>query len=192
MLVVAGAVAAAAIYFVLSVFFLPQLYIASLALPRPAPVITEVSISNPEITLGDEFTLRVSATNEGEHADRMLVSVAFPNATSTGVATVREHNFKQAPFRIEVGRSIGAGYIGPQRQVPAQYPAVEAHSSPWEPGEAFSMEIAVKPDHKGRFVVFVKAVGLPHNGDQAHYPAEGVVDQQDEYVTVYEVDVKKA
>lgn len=168
------------------------MYIASLVLPKPEPVITEVWISNPEITLGDEFTLRVSATNEGEHGDRMLVSVAFPNATSPDIATVREHNFKQTPIYIEVGRPIGAGYSGPQRQVPAQYPAVEAHSSPWEPGEAFSIEMGVKPEHEGRFLVFVKAVGFPHNGDQAHYPAEGVIDQQDEYVTVYEVDVKKA
>jgi hypothetical protein len=122
----------------------------------------------------------------------MLVSVAFPNATSTDVASVREHNFKQTPFYIEVGRSIGAGYAGPQRTVAAQYPAVEAHSSPWEQGETFSIDLTVKPEHEGRFIMFVKAVGLPHNGDQSHYPQEGVIDQQDEHVSVYEVDVTKA
>ena len=40
--------------------------------------------------------------------------------------------------------------------------------------------------------MLVKAVALPHNGDQAHYPQEGVLDQQGEYVTAYEVQVTKA
>lgn len=189
---VAGAVAVAAAYFVLTAYLAPQSYLAALAPPRPAPAVTEVSLSGQKIALGDGFTLRVSATNQGEHADRMIVSVAFPNATSTNVATVREHDFKQTPVFIERGRSIGAGYTGPQRTVAAQYPAVEAYSSPWEPGESFSIDMSVRPEKEGRFVVFVKAVGLPHNGDQSHYPQVGVIDQQDEYVSVYEVDVTKA
>ncbi|WP_415281275.1 hypothetical protein [Candidatus Nitrososphaera sp. FF02] len=48
------------------------------------------------------------------------------------------------------------------------------------------------PEQEGRFVVFVKAVGLPHNGDQAHWPSSGTTDQQDEYASVVEVDVTKA
>ena len=40
--------------------------------------------------------------------------------------------------------------------------------------------------------MFVKAVGLPHNGDQAHFPESGIMDQQQEYVVVYEVLVTKA
>lgn len=184
------AVAAAAVYFALAVFFLPQPYSLTLATPRPAPVITSVTLSDETIALGNEFSIRVSAANRGEPADLQLVSVAFPNATRTDIITVDNHNFKQSPFFIEPGDRIAAGYTGVQSIV-ARYPAVEAMSRPWEPGEAFNIELTVKPENEGRFVVFVKTVGLPHNGDRAHYPDGGTLDQQDEYVSVYEVTVAK-
>lgn len=186
-----GVLAAAVIYFVLVVYILPQPYSLTLAPPRPAPVITSVSLSDDVITLGSEFSIRVSAANRGDPADLQLISVAFPNATRADIATVRDHNFKQTPILIWPGEEIGAGYTGTQRMVAANYPAVEAMSRPWEPGEAFNIDLSVRPESEGRFVVFVKAVGLPHNGDQAHYPDSGVMDQQDEFVAVYEVRVTK-
>lgn len=189
-LVVGGALAVAAVYFALTVFFLPEPYSLTLAPPRPAPAITSVSLSDDTIALGSEFSIRVSAANRGEPADLQLVSVAFPNATSTDIVTVSDHNFKQLPDFIEPGEKIGYGYTGIQSAI-ASYPAVEAVSRPWEPGEAYNIDLLVKPESEGRFVVFVKAVGLPHNGDQAHFPADGILDQQDEYVDVYEVMVTK-
>lgn len=187
-----GAFAAAVAYFTLAIFFLPQPYSLMLAPSRPAPVITNVSLSDDTITLGSEFSLRIGAANQGDPADLQLVSVAFPNATRTDVVTINDHNFKQTPFFIRPGDEIGAGYTGTQRLVVAGYPAVEAISRPWEPGETFNIDLSVRPESEGRFLVFVKAVGLPHNGDQAHYPGSGVIDQQDEYVEVYEVMVTKA
>lgn len=189
--VAGGALAVAAAYFVLAIFFLPQPYSLTLAPPKPAPVITSVTISDESIPLGSEFSIRVSAANRGEPADLQLVSVAFPNATRTDIVTVNDHNFKQLPLFIKPGDKIGYGYTGIQSVI-ASYPAVEAVSRPWEPGEAYNIDITVRPESGGRFMVFVKAVGLPHNGDQAHYPDGGVLDQQDEYVSVYEVMVTKA
>jgi hypothetical protein len=153
-------------------------------------VITSVSLSDDSITLGNEFSIRVSAANRGEPADLQLVSIAFPNATGIDVAMVMDHNFKQLPLFIERGDPIASGYTGIQN-IAAGYPAIEAISRPWEPGEAYNIELSVRPESEGRFVVFVKAVGLPHNGDQAHYPATGILDQQNEYVDVYEVTVTK-
>lgn len=191
--VIAGAaLAATVVYFALAVYALPQQYLLTLSSPRPAPVITSVSLSDDVIALGGEFSIRVSAANRGDSADLQLVSIAFPNATRADIATVRDHNFKQTPLFIWPGDEIGAGYIGTQRMVVANYPAVEAMSRPWEPGEAFNIDLSVRPESEGRFVVFVKAVGLPHTGDQSHYPAGGIADQQDEYVAMYEVQVTKA
>lgn len=191
--VVAAAAAAGALaYFAVAIAFLPNAYLPVLMPPRPAPVITDVSVSDRSILLGENFTLHVSATNEGDHADRQIVSVAFPNATRAEGVQVQEHDFKQAPFFVVPGGQIGSGYMGTAAMVQAQYPALEAHSAPWEDGESFSISLSVTPEHEGRFVVFVKAVGLPHNGDQAHWPSSGTVDQQDEYVSVLEVDVTKA
>lgn len=188
--VAAGALAAAVIYFVLAVFFLPQMYSLTLASPKPAPIISSVMISNDSIAQGTEFSLRVSAINRGDPADLQLVSVAFPNATSTKVIEIREHNFKQSPLLIEPGDRLASGYSGIQNVV-AGYPAIEAISRPWERGETFSIDLLVKPEKEGKFVIFVKAVALPHNDGQAHYPDNGIVDQQNEYVAAYEVMVTK-
>lgn len=189
---VAGvALAVAAAYFALAIFFLPQPYSLMLAPPKPAPVITGVTISDESIPLGGEFSIRVSAANRGEPADLQLVSVAFPNATRTDIVAINDHNFKQSPLFIEPGDPIASGYTGIQN-IAASYPAVEAISRPWEPGEAYNIDLSIRPETEGRFVMFVKAVGLPHNGDQAHFPESGMVDQQQEYVAVYEVLVTKA
>ncbi len=189
--VAGAALAAAAVYFVFAIFVLPQPYSLTLAPPRPAPVITSVGLSDETITLGNNFSIRVSAVNRGDSADLQLVSVAFPNATRADIITVNSHNFKQSPDFIRPGiDDLAVGYTGIQSMI-ARYPAVEAISRPWEPGEAFNIDLSVKPESEGRFVVFVKAVGLPHNGDQAHYPADGILDQQDEYVDVYEIMVTK-
>lgn len=189
--IVAGLLVAAAVYFALATFFLPQIYSLSLASPKPAPMVTGVALSDNNIALGTEFSIRVSAANGGDPADLQLLSVAFPNATSTDIIVVRDHDFKQSPFFVEPGSRIAAGYTGIQSIV-AAYPAVEAVSRPWEPGEAFNIHLSIKPENPGRFVIFVKAVALPHSGNQAHYPDGGIVDQQDEYVAMYEVAVTKS
>ncbi len=186
-----GALAFAGAYFALAVFVLPQPYSLTLSPPEPAPVITSVTLSDDTIALGSEFSIRVSAANRGEPADLQLVSVAFPNATRADIITISSHNFKQSPYVIRPGvDELAAGYTAVASMI-ASYPAVEVISRPWEPGEAFNIDLSVKPESEGRFVVFVKAVGLPHNGDQAHYPADGIMDQQDEFVDVYEVMVTK-
>lgn len=184
------AVGAAVAYFAIAIVVLPGVYIQALAPPRPGPVVTEVSTSASAIKLGDSFTLRVNATNQGDHADRQIVSVAFPNATSTdGVVTVLQSSFRQSPAFIKAGKEIGSGYAGTERKVQAQYPSVEVFSSPWQKGESFGITLSVKPAHEGKFVFFVKVIGFPHNGDQAHWPASGTLDHQNEYVSAYSVNV---
>ncbi len=191
--IVGVAVAAAAAYFAVAVFVLPGAYAPALEPPRPAPVVTDVSVSKSSIKLGESFTLLVNATNNGDHADRQLVSIAFPNATSTdGVVTVLKSNFRQSPTFIAAGKQVGSGYLGTGQTVSAQYPSVEVFSSPWQNGESFSITLSVKPAQEGRFTFFVKSVGFPHNGDQAHWPSGGTLDHQDEYVSVHSVDVTKA
>ncbi|AIF85288.1 hypothetical protein NTE_03259 [Candidatus Nitrososphaera evergladensis SR1] len=189
--VIAGvAIGAAVAYFAIAVLVLPGAYVPMMTPPKPEPVVTDVSVSNSTIELGQSFALRVNATNQGDHADRQIVSVAFPNATSTdGIVTVQEENFKQGATFIETGRDIGSGYAGVAQKVKAQYPSVEIFSSPWQKGESFAITLSVKPPQEGRFVFFVKAIGFPHNGDQAHWPSSGTLDHQNEYVSVYSVYV---
>ena len=191
-LIAAVAFTVVIVYFALAVYILPESYSRALSPPRPAPVISSVSISDDIIILGDEFSLRVSAVNLGDPADLQLISVAFPNTTRADIVTVKDHNFRQAPIFKLPGDELGGRYAGLQGKVTASYPAVEAQSRPWETDEVFIMELSIRPESEGRFVVFVKAVGLPHEGEHAHYPKDGTIDQQNEYVSVYEVRVTNA
>jgi hypothetical protein len=192
--VIAGiAIGVAVAYFAITAAVLPNAYLLTLNAPKPGPIVTAVSISKNTTKLGESFTVRVNATNQGDHADRQIVSVAFPNLTRTeGIVNVQEENFKQSPTFIKVGQKVGFGYAGTQQTVQTRYPSVEIFSSPWQKGESFNMVLSIKPDHEGKFVFLVKAVGLPHNGDQAHWPSGGLLDQQNEYVRAYSVNVTKA
>jgi hypothetical protein len=193
--VIAGiAIGAAFVYFAISIAVLPSAYIPSLAPPKPAPIVTDVSILPSNATqIGNSFALRVNATNQGDHADRQMVSIAFPNLTRTdGVVAVLKSNFKQSPTFIKAGKEIGSGYAGTEQIIKSQYASVEVFSSPWQKGESFSITLSVKPTQEGRFVFLVKAIGFPHNGDQAHWPRGGTLDHQSEYVSVYSVNVIKA
>lgn len=201
-----------AAYFAFSLYLLPEFYRQSIQPRKPAPEITWVAISAPEIRLGESFTISVTGINNGQEADMQTVSLAFPNFTRTDGFSVVSHDFLQAPLLIAAGNEVGSQYAGPEKPDIAQYASVEAYSRPWEAGKSYSIKVEVTPGSEGRFVIFVKSVGLPHVGDQAHYPrawpaeetrtgdgvalgamAEAVVeDSQQELVQVYSVQVRNA
>jgi len=191
-IVLAAAVAAAlAGYFALSIYVLPHSYQASLVLHKAEPIVTEVSLP-PRITLGQTYTISVTGTNNGDEADVQTVSIGFPNFTGTGNIKVASHNFRQTPVLISKGKPVGSEYVGAEKPVSAQYTIVEAMSRPWAHGSSYTIDLQVTPETEGRFVVLVKSVALPHNGSQAHWPQEGMLDQQKELVKVYAIDVAKA
>ena len=105
------AVAGAVSYFAITIAFLPQVFLPVLSPPRPAPIVTDISVSKEVIALGESFVIEVAATNEGDHADRQIVSIAFPNATRAEIAEVLGHNFRQSPLVVQMGqqRSLGSG-----------------------------------------------------------------------------------
>ena len=189
-MILAGAVAAAlALYFSLTLYVFPQSY-QSIELRRPEAAVTDVSLSALEIELGQALVVSVSGTNRGEEADMQIVSVGFPNLTATSNIEVIRHNFAQTPFLIVAGDEVGSEYTG-ERQVAAQYASVEAFSRPWAGGSTYSIDVQVRPEAEGRFAVFVKSVAFPHSWDGAHWPREGMVDYQQEFVDIHYVQVTK-
>ena len=184
-------IAALAGYLLLTVYILPQSYVASLAPHRAAPVVTQVSLPS-KVALGESFTISVTATNKGDEIDMQTVSIGFPNFTDIGNIKVANHNFRQTPMLVGKGKPVGSEYVGTEKTISAQYAVVEAMSRPWASGSSYSIDLHITPEVEGRFVVFVKSVALPHNGSQAHWPQEGILDQQNELVKVYAVDVAKA
>lgn len=186
-IVLAGVAAASlALYFSLSLYVFPQLYLIEPR--RPEAVITNVNLSTSEVELGETFTISVAGTNRGEEADMQIVSVGFPNLTRSDSIEVLRHNFAQTPLRISIGTEVGSEYSG-ERMVNAQYPSIEASSRPWAGGGTYNIDLQVRPETEGTFVIFVKSIAFPHSWNRAHWPQEGVSDYQKEFVDVYQVQV---
>jgi hypothetical protein len=187
-----GAVAAALVaYFSLSLYVFPQSY-QSIEPHRPQAIVTDVSLSAPDIALGHALTISVTGTNNGEDAaDMQIVSVGFPNLTSIDNIKILKHNFTQTPMLITPGELLSSQYSTTEESVSAQYASIEAFSRPWEADKTYSADIEVIPKTEGKFVVFIKSVALPHTWEQAHYPQDGTLDQQKEFVETYSVQVTK-
>jgi hypothetical protein len=179
------------VYFSLSLYVFPQLY-HSIEARRPQAIVTDVSLSAPDIALGQALTISVTGKNNGEDADMQIVSVGFPNLTTTDNIKILKHNFDQTPMLIAPpGELSSSGYSDTDSSVLAQYTSIEVFSRPWEAGKTYSADIEVIPKTEGRFVVFIKSVALPHTWEQAHYPQDGTLDQQKEFVETYSVEVTK-
>jgi hypothetical protein len=186
-----GAIAVALIvYFSLSLYVFPQSY-QSIEARRPQANITDVTLSTHAIALGQALTISITGTNYGEDADMQIVSAGFPNLTTTDNIKVLKHNFDQTPIWIAPGELLSSEYSDTDSSVLAQYTSIEAFSRPWETGKIYSADIEVIPKTEGRFVILVKSVALPHTWEQAHYPQEGILDQQKEFVETYSVQVTK-
>lgn len=179
------------VYFSLSLYVFPQLY-QSIEARRPQAIVTDVSLSAPDIALGQALTISVTGKNNGEDADMQIVSVGFPNLTTTDNIKILKHNFDQTPMLIAPPDELSSsGYSDTDSPVLAQYTSIEVFSRPWEAGKTYSADIEVIPKTEGRFVVFIKSVALPHTWEQAHYPQDGTLDQQKEFVEIYSVQVTK-
>lgn len=190
-IILTAAVAVALVaYLSLSLYVFPQLY-QSIEARRPQAIVTDVSLSAPDIALSQTLTISVTGTNNGEDADMQIVSVGFPNLTTTDNINILKHDFNQTPILIAPGELLSSEYSDTDSSVLAQYASIEAFSRPWEAGKTYTADIEVTPKMEGRFMVFVKSVALPHTWDQAHYPQHGTLDQQKEFVEIYSVQVTK-
>ncbi len=184
-------VAAALIaYFSLSLYIFPQSY--QLIEPRrPQATVTGVNLSAHNITLGQPLVISVAGTNSGDEADMQIVSVGFPNLTTTDNIKILRHDFVQTPVLIAAGERLSSEYSNTERPVVAQYASIEAFSRPWETGKTYSTDVQVVPKAEGKFVVFVKSIALPHTWEGAHYPQNGILDHQKEFVEIYSIKVTK-
>jgi hypothetical protein len=190
-IILIGIVAAALLaYFSLSLYVFPQSY-QSIEPRRPQAIVTDVSLSASDITLGQALFISVTGTNKGEEADMQIISVAFPNLTTTDNIKILKHDFIQTPLLRAAGEQLSSEYSNTERPVSAQYASIEAFSRPWEPGKTYSADVEVVPMTEGRFVVFIKSIALPHTWTGAHYPQDGILDHQKEFVEIYSVQVTK-
>ena len=98
------------------------------------------------------------------------------------------YDFTTSPDYIKVGTRIGSEYTFGE-QIPAQYPSIEALSINVKENTSFHMDLEITPKTSGVFTAHVKTIAIPHSTDSAHYPYEGKLDFQSEYVDVISVTV---
>ncbi|MHA7647503.1 hypothetical protein [Nitrosopumilus sp. S4] len=176
------------VYFLMTIVVLPEIFLSNeMLVPQPY---FEVKLSDSQISLGDSFRLEIESENRGQYGDIHIVSVAFPDLTEIGdVVDIVRYDFTQSPDYIVVGEEIGANYSGGLESVTAKYPSIEAKSRPIHSGDLYFIDIEVTPEQSGVFRIYVKSVDIPHASDLSHYPESGLLDHQNEYVQVYEVNV---
>lgn len=175
------------VYFFLSLYAFPHLYV-TLPNLRPMPMINNVSLSSSVIHKGNSFYMSLSGTNNGDSADIQTISLGFPNLTSTdGFVQIRQSDFNQKPILIKKDEMVGSDYQGTKNLVSARYPSIEAFSRPWHSHVTHHLQLEVRPTSVGLFVIVLKSVALPHLNEFAHYPLDGLRDYQNEFVKVYSV-----
>ena len=176
------------VYFVLSVFVLPQNFLSNEQF-TPQPYF-EATLSDSEILLGESFRFDVVSENKGDYGDIHIVSVAFPDLEKLdNVVEITTYDFTQSPIFVSIGDEIGAEYSGGLESAVSQYPSIEAMTRPAQPDTNYRLSIIVTPEKSGTFSIYVKSIDIPHTSDLSHYPESGVLDHQNEHVLVYSVTV---
>jgi len=172
----------------MTVFVLPEKFLAKEQF-APSPHI-EVELSSEEINLGESFRLDTTSENRGDYGDIHIVSISFPTLSEIDdIVKIVSYDFSNSPVFIESGDEIGAKYSGGSESVLAQYPSIEAMNRPTHPGTKYTMDLQITPNTHGPFTVFVKSIDIPHTNSRSHFPVDGQIDHQGEYVLVYTVNV---
>jgi hypothetical protein len=193
-----------ALFFTFSLYFFPHQYLSTRQVSQALPKIINVNINTSSLSdmgnlnLGESFIVSITIANLGDTADFQIASVSFPNITgnipdniTNRIVSILHHNFTQSPVFIQAGDEIGSEYTGLTKTIIARYPSIEFYNSPWATNTFYGAQLQVKPVSEGDFVVFVKVVALPHTTDLSHYPAIGIIDQQQEFVNAYQITVVK-
>ena len=177
------------LYFVVTIFILPENFITK-SQSKPIPEVS-VTLSDSEINIGDSFTVKANVKNIGEIADIMTLSTSFPSITEINdTIKIVSYDFTQSPQYVQIGDELGARYTGGVETIIAEYPSIEAFSRPVAPGIEYTMELKITPENLGEYIFYIKSVGIPHSSNDSHYPSEGLLDHQEEYVQPFSVLVK--
>ncbi len=174
-------------YFVLNFAVFPQAY-QNVPVVPPKPSM-ETTLSTSQIHLGESFEISIFAINNGEEADLQTVTVEFPQNQNLDNVKIISYDFLQSPKLFLPDKEIGTDYTGGQTTIKSKYPFIEAYNRPSKPNQSHSMILQVTPAETGIFTVYTKTVAMPHINDLSHFPRQGIVDHQNEFVLEHVVEV---
>ena len=177
-----------AIYFSLTVFVLPDVYLSNDQLvPQPK---FQVSLSDNDISLGDSFQLDIVSENIGEYGDIHILSTSFPTLDRLdNVVDITTYDFSQSPHYVDIGDEIGSKYSGGLESTIAKYPSIESMNRPDLSNSKYNLSLKITPENSGIFSIYVKSIIIPHTSEFSHYPLTGKFDHQNEHVEVFSVNV---
>lgn len=182
-----GIIAGLFVYFMMTVVILPDEYLSH-EIVEPQPI-QSTTLSANEISLGESLEIQIEIENKNDVADILITSVAFPEIQEIGdVVKIVSYDYTQSPRYIERGDKINSVYTK-GGQITAQHPSIEAYSRNVPANTIYQMSVLITPQNTGIFEIHIKTIAIPHTSDLAHYPYDGVLDYQDEFVTVHTVTV---
>lgn len=175
------------VYFFMTLVIFPQEYLSHKVI-EPQPTQT-VILSTNEISLGESFEIEIQIENKNDVADILITSVSFPGLQEIDKAvTIFSYDYTQSPRYILPGDKINSEYTLGETVI-AQYPSIEAYSRNVPVNTAYKMAVSITPQNSGIFETFIKTIAIPHTTELSHYPYDGTLDPQSEYVSVYSVNV---
>lgn len=177
------------VYFVTLIFVFPIIY-ENTPTNTPKPSL-DVNISEQKIILGQSFYVEIKSYNKGDEADLQIVTVSFPLNENLDNVEIVEYDFLQAPRLVTRGTEVGVNYTAGTETVITKYPFIEAYSRPAKNGDSFKMTLLITPQETGIFKIYTKSVAMPHINDSSHFPQVGLIDQQNEFVQEFIVEVTK-
>lgn len=173
-------------YFVLTLGIFPQIYSnTEIGIPKPSIEVT----APQQVKLGESFEMTLLSSNIGAEADLQTVTVEFPENQNLDNIKVVTYDFLQSPKLFLPGKQIGSSYNGNKNLVTTKYPFLEAYNRPSKTNHSSSMTLQITPTEVGVFTIYTKTVAMPHISDESHYPKQGILDQQNEFVQEHKVMV---
>jgi hypothetical protein len=176
-----------ATYFTLVMVVFPGAYQDTKAgVPQPS---LEVRLSTQQIKLGESFEMTLVATNLGEGADLQTLTVEFPQNQNLDNVKIISYDFLQSPKSFLKDSQVGSDYNGGQDLIHSKYPFIEAYNRPSKPGHSSTMILQITPTEPGPFIVYSKTVAMPHLSEISHFPTQGMLDHQNEFVQEHIIEV---
>jgi hypothetical protein len=173
-------------YFVLMVIIFPQIYSnTDIGIPKP----TLETIFPQQAKLGKPFEVTIISNNIGANADLQSVTVEFPQNQNLDNVKITSYDFLQSPKLFLQETLIGSDYNGGQDMVHSKYPFIEAYNRPSMTGHSSIMTLEIIPTELGPFTVYSKTVAMPHLSEISHFPTQGILDHQNEFVQEHTIEV---
>jgi len=186
-LISGGIITALVVYFIMTLVIFPQEFLSqSIVEPQPTQ---EITIDFDEISLGESFLIKMQIINKNDISDILITSIGFPSLQEIeDEVEIISYDYTQSPRYIKSGEKLNSEYTS-GGHILAEYPSIEAYSRNVVQDTSYHMELEITPTNGGTFKIYVKTIAIPHTTDNSHYPQDGFVDPQGEYVSVYTVNV---